>query len=104
MRKPHYRYFIELQPRDGTHASRAFEAEAQRQAASGFIETMREWLREKDLADKVSALGVTMFGQIQITCEATVIKLIRNQDVVDIAAIRQGVAYTENLGRWNDAR
>jgi len=104
MQNPHYRYFIEIQPRDGAQVPRAFESEARRAAASSFVETMREWLREKNLADKVSMLGITMFGQIQITCEAVVIKLIRNQDVVDIAAIRQGALYTETLNRWNEAR
>jgi hypothetical protein len=104
MQNPHYRYFIEIQSREGAGVSRSIEAVARREVASGFVKTMREWLREKDLEDKVSTLGVTMFGQIQITCEPAVIKLIRNQDVVDIAAIRQGAIYAESLNRWNEAR
>ena len=101
MRSPHYRYFIELQPRNGEPLTRAMETEARRQAALGFIENFRGWLKEKDLDEKVSALDVTMFGQVQITCDSAVIKLIRNQD--DIAAIRQGTLYTETPVRWNEA-
>jgi hypothetical protein len=47
---------------------------------------------------------VTLFGQIQITCESDVIKRIRHEDVVDIASIRQGTMYTESMGRWSEAR
>ncbi len=101
---PHYRYFIEIQPQNNPDIPRAAANETRRAAACRFIETVREWLREKDLVDKVSTLGVTMFGQIQITCDAAIISLIRNQDCNDIAAIRQGAIYTETLGRWNEAR
>ena len=60
--------------------------------------------RARPLDDKVSAIGVTFFGQIQITCEPSVMKLIRDQDVIDIAAIRQGAVYTESTARLNDMR
>jgi hypothetical protein len=101
MQSPHYRYFIELQPSNGTYESRTAETEQRRAAARNFIENIYGWLKEKDLKEKVSALSVTMFGQIQITCDSTVIKLIRNQD--EIAAIRQGAMYTETPVRWNEA-
>jgi hypothetical protein len=101
---PHYRYFIEIQPRDGAGLPRAFENEARRAAACHFIETVRAWLQEKDLGDKVSTLDVTMFGQVQITCDAAVINFIRNQELADITAIRQGAIYSENLGSRIETR
>jgi len=104
MPNPHYRYFIELQPSDGVPLPRAAETESRRVAALGFLKTVRDWLVQKDLNEKVSALTVTLFGQIQITCESEIIKRIRHEDVVDIASIRQGTMYTENPGRWNEAR
>jgi hypothetical protein len=82
---------------------RARETEMRRRMALDFLETIREWLRDYDLGEKVSTLDVTPFGQIHITCEASVINLIRNQDVVNIAAIRPGV-YAENFSRWSEAR
>ena len=103
MKNPHYRYFIELQPPGGEPVPRTLEAETRRAAARGFIETMRHWLKERNLGEKVSALSVTMFGQIQITCDSTIIKLIRSQDEIDIAAIRQGAMRVEAPGRWNEA-
>ena len=104
MTTPHYRYFIELQSGESANLPRAHETEQRRRTALSFLENMRNWLKEKDLDEKVSALNVTMFGQIQITCEADVITRIRNQENVDIAAIRQGNAFAENFGRLNEAR
>jgi len=103
MESPHYRYFIELQPGAGDPVPRILEAETRRAAARGFIENIRQWLKERNLAEKVSALSVTMFGQIQITCDSAIIKLIRNQDNIDIAAIRQGAMRIETPDRWNRA-
>jgi hypothetical protein len=99
MQSPHYRYFIELQSHSGSALPRALEAESRRAAAQSFIENIRDWLKERDLSNKVSELSVTMFGQVQIACDATVIKLIRSQDTPDIAAIRQGAIHIEN--RWH---
>jgi SH3-like domain-containing protein len=101
MQSPHYRYFIELQPPSGEPVPRSRETEARRAAARGFIEQMRGWINEKKLDGKVSALTITMLGQIQITCDTAVINLIRNQD--DIAAIRQSAMYAETPIRWNEA-
>jgi hypothetical protein len=104
MTNPHGRYFIELQPRAGEeNAPRSRETEIRRRMALDFLTTIKEWLQDNDLGEKVSTLSVTAFGQIQITCEPSVINLIRNQDVVNIAAIRPGV-YTEHFARWNEAR
>jgi hypothetical protein len=97
MKNSHCRYFIELQPRDGVPVSRADEIETQRQSALKFVQTLREWLDENELNDRVSKLDATMFGQIQITCEPGVMQRIRDQDIVAIAAIRQNAGYTESL-------
>jgi hypothetical protein len=104
MTNPHFRYFIELQPKDGVAVPRHQESERSREQAKGFIHTMREWLCDHDLLDKVSSLSVTMFGQIQIMCEPSVMQSIRNQDIIAIAAIRQSAGYTESLARWNEAQ
>lgn len=99
MQNPHYRYFIEVQPREGAPMPRASETESRRAAARGFIDAIRGWMQEKNLGEKVSELSVTMFGQVQIACDASVINFIRNQEMAGIAAIRQGAIYTENPGR-----
>jgi hypothetical protein len=99
MENPHCRYFIELQPQAGTDVPRYRENEVRRSLANDFISMMRDWLKENDLGRKVSGLSVTMFGQVQITCEPAVINLIRNQDVVNVAAIRQGVALADGMLR-----
>ena len=102
MKHPHYRYFIELHSPSGETVPRRLEAETRRQAALGFVETMRRWLVESDLGEKVSALSVTIFGQVQITCDSAIIKLLRNREDIDIAAIRQSDMYRE-MPRWNEA-
>ncbi len=100
MENPHCRYFIELQPQAVEVVPRSRENEARRSLAHDFILMMRDWLKENDLSRKVSTLNVTMFGQVQITCEPAVINLIRNQDVINVAAIRQGIALAEGtIGR-----
>ncbi|MGE3624094.1 MAG: hypothetical protein AB7H77_09545 [Bdellovibrionales bacterium] len=104
MPNPHYRYFIELQPRSDVRLPRAAETEGRRETARGFVETMRGWLKEKNLGEKVSALNITLFGQIQITCEASVIRLIRDEEAAAIAAIRQGALCRGIPARWNEAR
>jgi hypothetical protein len=99
MQAPHYRYFIELQQSMGGDKPRALQAESRRATAREFIETVRDWLAEKNLAANVSELSVTMFGQVQIACDSSVIQLIRNRD--SIAAIRQGSIYSDTMNRWH---
>ena len=99
-----HRYFIELQPDEGSAVPRWRETEMRRAQAVRFIEIVSEWLREQELDDKVSAMAITALGQVQITCETDVITQIRHQDVMNIAAIRQGVMYVEQAERWNEAR
>lgn len=103
MKNPHYRYFIELQSPEGEPVPRLREAETRRAVAKGFIASMQKWLEEKNLGEKVSALGVTMFGQIQITCDSAIIKLLREQEDVDIVAIRHGATQMEGFARWTQA-
>ncbi|HUY68549.1 MAG TPA: hypothetical protein VMV79_04535 [Alphaproteobacteria bacterium] len=98
MPNAHNRYFIELQPLAGENLPRHRADETRQRLAADVLVTIRGWLTEHDLADKVSKLDVTAFGQIQIACEASVINLIRNQETVAIAAIRPGL-YGDNLNR-----
>jgi len=97
LENPHCRYFIELQPQANEVVPRSRENEVRRSLANDFILMMRDWLSENDFGRKVSGFSVTMFGQVQITCDPSVINLIRNQDVVSVAAIRQGVALADSF-------
>ena len=99
------RYFIELQsdtPSD-IQLPRNQELEIRREIAAHFITMIAERLKSEELDDKVSMLAVTALGQVQITCEADVINLIRQQKAKDIVAIRQGSLFAENIGRWQEA-
>ena len=97
------RYFIELQPDSAITLPRNQELEIRRQMAAAFIETIAARLKIEELVDKVSMMAVTALGQVQITCESDVITLIRNQDSREIAAIRQGLLFADNIGRWQEA-
>jgi hypothetical protein len=99
MNRDHRRYFIELQPEGATPVPRNREAETRREQATLFVETVYGWLRSHDLDDKVSEMDVTMFGQVQITCEAEIINRIRDEDALSIAAIRPGALYVEGMNR-----
>lgn len=104
MNAPHRRYFIELQPLGQNLLPRNEETVARREAAADFIAGMRAWLTDEDMAAKVSGIAITLFGQVQISCDSSVINTIRAQDVMPIAAIRQGNnAYGEILHRWSAA-
>lgn len=95
-----HRYFIELQPNEGIPPTRSRETELRRELAASFIELISQWLQEQELGNKVSTMAITALGQVQITCEADVIHQMRNQDDLNIAAIRQGAAYVDGIGRW----
>jgi hypothetical protein len=98
------RYFIELQPVDSTSVPRHRETELRRALATQFLETVGEWLREKELSDKVATMAITALGQVQITCEPDVINHIRNHEDLHVAAIRQSSILMDNTARWNEAR
>ena len=102
MQEQQYRYFIELQQGYGENVTRSRETEIRRKMATGFIDMLREWLDEMLLTDKVSLMSVTAFGQVQITCEPSIISLIRTQDVMGIANITQGLHYADTIKRLSD--
>jgi len=93
------RYFIELQP-EGEPVPRYRENETRRQQATQFVAMIHEWLKEKELESKVSDMVITALGQVQITCEADVIGMLRHHEEQNIATIRQASAYIGNIGRW----
>ena len=95
------RYFIELQPETGDPVPRYQETETRRIQATQFIAMISEWLKEKELENKVSDLAITALGQVQITCEADIIGMLRREEEENIAAIRHASAFINNLGRWN---
>ena len=84
-----HRYFIELQPPFGHETPRHLENTLRRANAENFVLILQDWIDENDLGDKVAALSVTAFGQVYITCEHEVMNLIREQDILNITAIRQ---------------
>ena len=98
MTRDQNRYFIELLP-EGEPVPRNLEAEKRREQAAHFVAALHNWLHEKNLNDKVSAMAITALGQVQITCEADIISRIRHQEEPNIAAIRQGSSYIESLGK-----
>jgi len=93
----HHRFFIELQAQGSV--PRHSEDATRREHALRFITSIYDWLKQHALADKVSAMDVTAFGQIRITCDADVISRIRGEDDLHIAAIRPSAAYVEGMGR-----
>ena len=95
------RYFIELQPETTAPVPRYRETEMRRALANQFIKFIGTWLQEQDLDKKVSTMAVTALGQVQITCEAGIIHLIRRQDKMEIASVRQGSMLSENFSRWS---
>jgi hypothetical protein len=100
MSKEKHRYFIELYPESTLSPPRWREAEIRREQALAFIMEIGEWLKREALDTKVSDMVVTVLGQVQIVCEADIITQIRNAREPDIAMIRSGAQFAENLGRF----
>jgi len=71
---------------------RVREQEIRRRAALEFVRGVRAWLEESGYGPKVTNMDITLFGQVLITCEADVIDMVREQDVLSIAAIRQAAS------------
>lgn len=95
----HYRYFVVLQPQRLPAGPLALQRQARRAAAFEFVDLLQEWTTEKAQQDEVSALEVTMFGQIQITCTPGFIEQIRQQDILPIAEIRAAQSFETHLRR-----
>jgi hypothetical protein len=98
----HFRYFIVLQPEKNASGAMTLQRQSRRQAAFDFIKLLKEWVAENRQQEMVSAIDVTMFGQIQIICDPTLIKQIREQDVLAIAEIRPAKGLDINLRRLFD--
>jgi hypothetical protein len=94
-----HRYFIELQMGGQGETPRNREAEIRRAQAAQFIDQIVEWLHKEALNDKVASMAVTALGQVQITCEQDIISRIRDDENLNIAAIRQGTALSESVQR-----
>ena len=99
MREDKRRYFIELHLNDAHELPRNREAEVRRAQASHFIGMVSQWLQTEALNDKVASMAVTALGQVLITCEQDVIGKIREDDTLNIAAIRPSVPLSESLHR-----
>ncbi len=98
----HFRYYIVLQTRDGDAGPASLHRQTRRVAAFEFVKLLREWVAEQQQAAQVSALDVTMFGQIQITCAPEFIDQIRQQDILAIAEIRPANSAEVNLRKLID--
>ena len=100
MAHDHRRYFIELQPKDGTPVPRHQETEYRREQAADFIAYVGDWLRREALENKVASMAITAFGQVQIICDADIIPHLRHADETPIAAIRNSAMFMENMSRF----
>jgi hypothetical protein len=104
MTNDHRRYFIELQPKDGTPVPRRQEIEHRREQAARFIANLGDWLRREALENKVASMAITAMGQVQIICDSDIIHHLRHEDETPIATIRNSSMYMDSMNRWGDAR
>jgi hypothetical protein len=95
------RYFIELQMEAASDVPRNREAEIRRAQAAHFISHLNAWLHNEELNGKVASMAITALGQVQITCEQDIISRLRDDDSLQIAAIRQGGTLADSLTRIN---
>ena len=91
------RYFIELQMGADAPVPRNREAEIRRAQAAQFIDQLALWLHEQELNDKVTSMAITALGQVQITCEQDIISRLRDDEKLQIAAIRQGASIADSI-------
>jgi hypothetical protein len=101
MRQDTHRYFIELQMDAEPSVPRDREAALRRAQAVLFIDQVSDWLHKMELRDKVASMAVTALGQVQITCEQDIISRLRDDDKLNIAAIRQGATISDSVQRVN---
>lgn len=98
----HFRYYIVLQTKDGDAGPASLHRQTRRAAAFDFVKLLREWIAEQKQEAQVSALDVTMFGQILITCAPEFIDQVRQQDILAIAEIRPANSAEMNLRKLID--
>ncbi len=98
----HFRYYIVLQPEKTMTGPATLQRQSRRTAAFEFVKLLKEWIAENQQQPQVSALEVTMFGQIQITCAPEFIDQIRQQDMLAIAEIRPAQGAESSLRRIID--
>jgi hypothetical protein len=82
------RYFIELHVAENDETPRILMDQIRRHKALEFIQVVRDWIKDNELADELSALSITAMGQVMIVCSHHMIDLIREQDIWAIAHIR----------------
>jgi hypothetical protein len=93
------RYFIELQISGGVDVPRHCEAEVRRAQAQAFVGEISQWLQDQELKHRVASIAVTALGQVLITCEQDIIGRIRQNESLNIAAIRSGATLSESVQR-----
>lgn len=98
------RYFIELQPNNTQPVPRYLETEIRRKLATEFIQAIHEWLKDQDMENRVYAMAITALGQVQITCDPEILHQIRNQEIMEIASVRQGSLLNEKFSRFSEPR
>lgn len=99
----HFRYFIELRPQVDEILSPRDEIDLRHRLAEDFVTTLKEWLEDNHLNDKISWISITAFGQVQITCEVSLIHMIQECDIMSIATIRYGtMVLGEGLGKFSE--
>ncbi len=93
------RYFIELHMDSRDEVPRNREAELRRAKATQFIGQIKAWIEQEALKEKVSSLAITALGQVLITCEKDIIARLREDEKLDIAAIRSSVPLSHTVQR-----
>ncbi len=102
MNGDHYRYFVVLQPGDRHALSPLLQRQARRTMALEFAAMLKEWIAENGLQAEVSAIDVTLFGQVLITCDPDFIDHIRGQDMLAINEIRPAQPVGQQLRKLLD--
>ncbi|MFA4994394.1 MAG: hypothetical protein WC521_03725 [Bdellovibrionales bacterium] len=99
MREDKRRYFIELQMEGGRPVPRKLEAQIRRVQAEQFVGQISKWLLEQELNDRVASIAITALGQVLITCEQDIIVKIREDENLNIVAVRSGATLTDSIQR-----
>ena len=99
MNGDHFRFFIVLPTGVPGNGPALLERPVRRAAALNFVGLLKEWIAENKLQEQVSAIDVTMFGQVQITCALEFIEQIRRQDMLAISEIRPAQGMDKTLHR-----
>ena len=99
MREDKRRYFIELQMNETPDVPRNREAEVRRALATRFLNQISQWIQEEEQKGTVSSVAITALGQVLITCEQNIIARLRENEKLNIVAIRSSAPLADSVQR-----